>query len=168
MPLPLDEIEARLGHWLLLEWLKRVGWSLDDWRSMYAHGVPASWARIVAELTGGAVSLADWPRLLPEPKGLHDDRSNRIMRDMDVNTTGQPSGVKRGAARATRKHPAQKKLYEQGRTITDVARELREGRPRVSAWFAEGEANRPIPRRHAETLRQRYGIPLTAWARIAD
>jgi len=168
MPLSLDEIEARLGRFLLSEWLRRIGWTLEDWQSMYAHGVPEGWARTIADLTGGIVGPRDWPRLLPEPKALHHDRTNRIMHGMDVNTSAHPESVKRGAARATRKHPAQRKLYERGRTITDVAKELGEGRPRVSAWMAKGEANRPIPRRHAETLRARYGIPLTAWDRIAD
>lgn len=94
--------------------------------------------------------------------------TKRIIRTMDVNTHGSPANVKRGAGRATRKHPAQKRLYEKGKTITDVASDLGEGRPRVSSWFADGDANRPIPRRHAEKLRDKYGIPLTAWSRIAD
>jgi hypothetical protein len=102
-------------------------------------------------------------------EGLRIDRTNSTIRSMDVNTQGQSEAVKRGAGRATRKHPAQRKLYERGRTITDVAKELGEGRPRVSAWFAPvGKGNRPIPRRHAETLHQKYGIPFAAWARVAD
>lgn len=99
---------------------------------------------------------------------LPDFGSNRSIGSMDVDTTGQPARVKLGAARARRKHPAQRALYEHGKTVTSIAAELGEGRPRVNAWFADGEANRPIPRRHAERLRDRYGIPLSAWARIAD
>lgn len=99
---------------------------------------------------------------------LRIDRSERIMPDMDVNTHSHDARVRSGAGRATRKHPAQKKLYERGKTITSIASELKEGRPRVSAWFADGEANRPIPKRHAETLKEKYGIPLSAWSRVAD
>lgn len=94
--------------------------------------------------------------------------SERTIRTMDVNTGSNDARVKAGAGRATRKHAAQKKLYQRGMTISSLAIELKEGRPRVSAWFAEGEANRPIPKRHAEKLRDKYGIPLTAWSRIAD
>jgi hypothetical protein len=85
---------------------------------------------------------------------------------MDVNTNTERA--KRGAGRATRKHRGQRKLYEKGHSVTSIAAELGEGRPRVSAWFADGEANRPIPRRHAEYLRDKYNIPLTSWKRIAD
>jgi hypothetical protein len=94
--------------------------------------------------------------------------TDSTLRTMDVNTAGRSASVKRGAGRATRKHPAQKKLYEKGKTITDIAADLGEGRPRVSSWFAGGDANRPIPRRHAEKLHDKYGIPLSAWSRIAD
>lgn len=87
---------------------------------------------------------------------------------MNVDTRGKSESVKRGAARATRKHRAQRKLYEAGVSLTDVARELGEGRPRVSSWFAPGETNRPIPRQHAEYLLAKYGIPLSDWRRIAD
>lgn len=100
--------------------------------------------------------------------GLHLDTPERTIRVMDVNTHGMADDVKRGAARATRKHPAQKRLYRKGVTITKLAAELKEGRPRVSAWFAEGAGNRPIPRRHAEHLREKYGIPLSDWSRVAD
>lgn len=93
--------------------------------------------------------------------------TERIIRTMDVNTHRSPVHVKRGAARATRNNPAQKRLYEKGKTITDIAADLKEGRPRVSSWFAEGEAQRPIPRRHAEFLRDTYDIPLK-WFRVAD
>lgn len=100
--------------------------------------------------------------------GLQGSRSDRTIPDMDVDTSGQSVSVKRGAGRATRKHEAQRKLYEKGHTITSIAAELNEGRPRVSAWFAVGDSNRPIPRRHAEYLRDKYEIPLSVWSRIAD
>lgn len=94
---------------------------------------------------------------------LRTDDTKRTIRSMDVNTHGRSASVKRGAGRATRKHPAQKRLYERGKTITDIAAELKEGRPRVSSWFAEGDAQRPIPRHHAEYLRDKYGIPINVW-----
>lgn len=98
--------------------------------------------------------------------GLPSSQGERIIRSMDVNTQNVAS--RRGAGRATRKHPAQRRLYERGQTITGLATELGEGRPRVSAWFATGDGNRPIPRRHAEALKATYGIPLSSWSRIAD
>jgi hypothetical protein len=110
-------------------------------------------ARIRADAANTAIDMND---------------TDSTLRTMDVNTAGRSASVKRGAGRATRKHPAQKKLYEKGKTITDIAADLGEGRPRVSSWFAGGDANRPIPRRHAEKLHDKYGIPLSAWSRIAD
>jgi hypothetical protein len=110
-----------------------------------------------------------------ESSGLQHGTGERIISAMDVNASGQSSAVKRGAARATRKHPAQVKLYSRkvegapaGITIKDLATELDETRARVSSWFATGHANRPVPRHHAEFMRKKYGIPLSAWARIAD
>ena len=103
-----------------------------------------------------------------EKGDLTIDRTERTIRTMDVNTGSTDARVKSGAGRATRKHPAQKKLYQQGKTITSLAAELKEGRPRVSAWFAKGDANRPIPKHHADHLREKYGIPLNAWDRVAD
>jgi hypothetical protein len=117
----------------------------------------------VLEAAAGRFSSA---RIKRSP--LSDGGSNRSIGGMDVDTTGRAVAVKMGAGRAKRKHPAQRRLYEQGHTITSIAAELREGRPRVNAWFAVGDANRPIPRRHAEYLRDRYGIPISDWSRIAD
>jgi hypothetical protein len=136
----------------------------------------AEQARLVAEKAEAQAKLAReqeaWLRAQAEKaggdEGLRSTNSERIIRTMDVNTEGRSASVKRGAGRATRKHPAQKRLYEKGKTLTDIAAELGEGRPRVSAWFAEHPANRPIPRRHADHLRKKYGIPLDAWLRIAD
>jgi len=98
-------------------------------------------------------------------RAADDTRTIRSMRTDSVDPA-----VKRAAGRSRRKHPAQAKLYAQGVTITALAAELGEKRARVSAWMADpsGDANRPIPRHHAERLRARYGIPLSAWARIGD
>src|SRR5688572_7411553 len=52
---------------------------------------------------------------------LHSTDSERTIRTMDVNTQGRSASVKRGAGRATRKHPGQKRLYEKGKTITAIA-----------------------------------------------
>lgn len=98
--------------------------------------------------------------------GLRIDRTDSIVSPMDVNTESE--SVRRAAGRATRNHPAQKKLYDAGVTITELAALLKEGRPRVSSWFAEGDANRPIPKRHAERLKEKYGIPLSAWSRVGS
>lgn len=121
----------------------------------------------------GAASAAEAAR--QHASRLTASAGGRIVRTMNVDTRGRPAAVKRGAGRATRQHPAQKKLYEAGVTITDVARELRETRARVSSWMAEDEAgksdkpkaNRPIPRHHAVYLRDRYGVPLGVWKRIS-
>lgn len=99
---------------------------------------------------------------LPSPTGA------RTIRTMNVDTTGRDAKVKIGASRSRRKHPALKKLYEAGVTVTALAQQLKEKRPSVSAWFAAGAGNRPVPRRHADTMEEKYGIPLSAWLKLAD
>lgn len=87
---------------------------------------------------------------------------------MNVDTRGKSEAVRRAAGRATRKHPAQEAFYRANVTIGQVAKLLGEGRPRVSSWMAEGDALRPIPRRHVITLTKKYGIPASAWGDIKD
>lgn len=118
-----------------------------------------------AQLAAGEERIA---ALRAESEGLPHGTRPRTISDMNVDTRGRSSDVKRGAGRATRKHPAQRRLYENGMTVSSLAKELGETRARVSSWFAAGDANRPIPRHHAETLLKRYKIALGDWSRIAD
>lgn len=99
-------------------------------------------------------------------RGLRESPRPRNMSSMYDVTTGS-TAVKKGASRARRKHPAMPKIYDANQTITSIAQELRETRARVSSWMADEEP-RAIPRRHAEYLRDKYKIPLTAWKRILD
>jgi hypothetical protein len=105
-------------------------------------------------------------QLAEQANGLPDTSPPRNIRNMSVDTRGFAADVKRGVGRATRKHPAQMKLYAKGVTISALAKELRETRARVNSWMNAGKDVRPIPRHHAEYLRERYGIPLSAWDRI--
>lgn len=162
----VDDLLARIGRVMTESWLEEIAWTRETLAGFLANGCPTEYAKVLRDLFG--IPLETWPKLIHPPKALPRHEPERIIRSMDVNTQGRSANVKRGAGRATRKHPAQKKLYEKGKTITDVAAELGEGRPRVSAWFADGEANRPIPKRHAEKLRDKYGIPMNAWSRVAD
>lgn len=104
----------------------------------------------------------------------------RTIRAMNVDTQGQPEAVKRGAARATRKHPAQELLYKAGLTISDLAGLLGEKRSRVSAWMAQGTSQRPVPATQADRMAKGIPtgrvdaqgrpvllrIPRTTWARV--
>jgi hypothetical protein len=168
--LTLDDFERLMGASLYATWLETIPWTRETVAGFFAHGIPADYAERIAVITKGTIPVSSWPKVLrgPSVSTLRRHDTERTIRTMDVNTQGKSASVKRGAGRATRKHPAQKRLYERGKTITDIAGELKEGRPRVSSWFADGDTNRPIPRRHAEHLRDRYGIPLNAWLRIAD
>jgi hypothetical protein len=83
-------------------------------------------------------------------------------------STKVSSATLRAAGRATRGGEAQRLLYEKDMTIAKLAEQLGEGRARVSKWFGTAEENRPIPRKYAEQLLKDYGIPLSAWSRIAD
>lgn len=100
-------------------------------------------------------------------EGLRGKGEGRTIHDMNIDTREFSANVKRGVGRARRKHPAQLKLYKAGVTISALAKEIRETRARVTSWMAVDEP-RAIPRHQAEYLRTKYGIPLSAWARISD
>lgn len=110
--------------------------------------------------------------------------THRIVRTVDVDTTGQPSIAKRAASRSRRKHEAQALLYNAGLTIQALANALGEKRSRVSHWMAEPDASknfpRPVPRVHADAMERglriakadgkvvTLRIPRSVWGRIAE
>jgi hypothetical protein len=114
-----------------------------------------------------AWALATLERRAKAARGLRIDGTERTISTMDVNTTGKSAAVKRGAARATRKHVAQQKFYEHDKTITEIAAELKETRERVSSWMKKVDP-RPIPAHHVEYLHKKYGIPRNAWVKRAN
>lgn len=105
-------------------------------------------------------------QVIAERRGLATAPKSRTI--SVVYTQSDDTRAKKGQSRSRRRHPAQRRLYESGTTITAVAVEMDETRARVSSWMAGGEALRAIPRQRAEYLRARYGIPLRAWRRIQD
>lgn len=115
-----------------------------------------------------ATSLRIAAKALRDAARLTGGSDGRIIRGMSQPAGTMSADVKRGKGRSTRKHPAQLKFYEHNVTIKDVAKELGETRARVSSWMADGDALRAIPRNQAEKLRDKYGVPLSAWKRIAD
>jgi len=81
--LDLDDFFARLGAFLADQWLERVGWSRDTVRGFLEHGIPAEYAASIADVTGGALPVAMWPKLIHPPKALHKRlRSSRTNVDM--------------------------------------------------------------------------------------
>jgi plasmid maintenance system antidote protein VapI len=112
----------------------------------------------------GALELA---AKLADPS-LTRKRIDRIVSNVQVQAPNLTAEVKRAAGRATRNGDAQKLLYEKGQTIAGLAKLLGESRPRVSKWFGTAEENRPIPRATAERLQREYGIPISAWSRVAE
>jgi len=113
----------------------------------------------------GALELA---AKLKDPS-LTRKRIDSIVSSVQLQGTPKvSSSTLRAAGRATRGGEAQRRLYEKDMTIAKLAEKLGEGRARVSKWFGTADENRPIPRRYAEQLLKEYGIPLSAWARIAD
>ena len=89
-----------------------------------------------------------------------------VKRIMDIDTTGQPPTVRAAQKRSRREHPALAAFYTGGATVTSIAKELDENRPRVDSWMRDKDA-RPIPNRCRIYLRVKYGIPNAAWSRIA-
>lgn len=75
---------------------------------------------------------------------------------------GRPSKLKR--------HPLMAALKKAGVSVAEEAANVRRSVSSVRSFcFArDNEAYRPVPRAIAERWRDVYGVPLTAWPRIAD
>lgn len=112
-----------------------------------------------AELAGGAKLPAT------DISGLTANDTVDTLHDVNVDTRGKSESVRRAVSRSRREHPAQAAFYRANKTVGQIAEELREGRPRVSSWMSEDEP-RPIPRRHAIYLRDKYRVPLSAWKNL--
>ena len=161
----IDELDALAGRTLWERVKREAGVTRAMLAAFLSDGIPRPIA-VALEKSAG-IPLSAWDTIL-ESSLLRHDGSDSTIRTMNVNTEGQSAAVKRGAARATRKHVAQQKFYEAGKTITQVAEDMKLTREQVSSWMAKGSGNRPIPARYAELLRKTYGIPRSAWTRIAD
>ena len=96
------------------------------------------------------------------------ERRSIIGSKMVLETTPTTKKLRIAAGRTKRDHAAKRAFLEHGKTDSDIAAEAGVSRATVSAWMAEGDGLRSIPRALAERFRKRYGVPLTAWAKIAD
>ena len=69
-----------------------------------------------------------------------------------------------------RRHPFVAALLRERLTIAEIARELKASPSTVKAWYKKptDDGARPIPRAMADKIRERYGVPLSAWSRIAE
>lgn len=65
-------------------------------------------------------------------------------------------------------HPLVRALKKEGVSFAELGRAVKRSRQSVASWVAEGDANRPIPRDVAKYIKDEYGVPLSAWPRIAD
>jgi hypothetical protein len=76
--------------------------------------------------------------------------------------TGRPS--------RNRKHPFTAALAKAGVTMTEEAASVRRSRMGLSSFCypADHPQFRPVPRALAEHWRKKYGVPMSAWPRIAD
>ena len=70
--------------------------------------------------------------------------------------------------RENKRHPFVSALMDNGLTVVDFAKSIGEKRSTVQSWYTDGDNGRPIPRAAAESIRQRLGVPLTAWRKITD
>lgn len=143
---------------------------------MPADPLAAAKARI-AEIQAELLRLVDekvyWEAFVKEREeylALHPNQPERIILDtmVNVNTTGMSLGAKISAGRTVRKHKAIAAWLKAGKTVSDIAIEIKQGRPRVNSWLNEGQGNRPIPEKHVAYFLKTYGIPRSAWRRIGD
>lgn len=86
---------------------------------------------------------------------------------MELDMTGLPLRARMGARRAKRTHAALECFYRAGVNITAVAKEIGEKRSRVDSWMRTKDT-RPIPIKHRDYLRRKYGVPNDAWLRVEE
>jgi hypothetical protein len=98
-----------------------------------------------------------------EPLGSTKSEDNDTL---DTTMQTDLSSPRRGRPLQRRKHPFVAALLREGLTIAEVATDLKANPSTVKAWYKDPKkdpAYRPIPRHHAERLRERLGVPLSAW-----
>lgn len=83
----------------------------------------------------------------------------------------ESAGAKRSAGQFTAeqmKHPFVAMLAKRKLTVADVAAAIDVPRSTIQAWYkpVTDAAHRAIPEDSARAIRDRYGVPLSAWARI--
>lgn len=67
-----------------------------------------------------------------------------------------------------KKHPFVEAMLREGKTVAEVASDLKCSQAAVRSWYKDaGSADlRPIPKAQAEWLRDNMGVPLSAWRRV--
>jgi len=94
-------------------------------------------------------------------------RGNRsiIGSNMELATPGATKKVRIAAGRTKRNHQAKRAFLEHGKTDEDISKEVGVGRSTVNAWYA---GSRSIPGKHAKHFEKKYGVPRSAWAKVAE
>lgn len=88
---------------------------------------------------------------------------------LDTMDATEISPARRGRPSTRPRHPFVAMLKKRRLTIAEVAATVKRSPSTVKAWYKPaGDDFRPIPRSIAESLRELYGVPLSAWTRIAD
>lgn len=81
-----------------------------------------------------------------------------------ADAAARPYGKPRRGRPMVSEHALPARLKVLGKTVVDVARELKVSRTTVRSWYAEGEAARAIPERFVAIFeRKPYLIPRSAW-----
>jgi len=144
---------------------------VEAWAHRAGLPAPTVWAwidRREAPTPEARAAIVDafYPLVRPD-SFLPSPGQNDTIDTMNASTVEAP---RRGRPMDQRKHPFVVALLRHRVTIAEVARDLKRGDSTVKSWYKpKGDpAGRPIPRAAAEALRKRFGVPLSAWARIAD
>jgi hypothetical protein len=69
MPKTPAELDALLRDFLFGEWLRKAELTVEQWASFHA-AIPEDWAVVIAEETGGAIAVSDWPNVIHRPRVL--------------------------------------------------------------------------------------------------
>ncbi len=131
----------------------------DFWAYVYRKAVPP--AAVRAALVEAFFPLVPPESFLPSP-GENDT--------LDTMDATQIAPARRGRPLGRPRHPFVAMLKKRRLTVAEVAKAVNRSASSVKAWYKPvgDDAARPIPRAVAEKLAELYGVPLTAWTRIAD
>lgn len=143
-----------MGRFLTEQWMSRAGWPRETIAGFLEHGIPVEYARMLDELTRGAVPVSFWPKLVHPPKALHKRlRSSSVNVDMNAD---QRLAISRGQAGDA---AFRKAIRAKGYTQNGLARAAG-----ISPAVLSLHRNelRKIPRARAEKIAKLTGWPADA------
>ena len=149
-----DEFVAAMGAFLFEQWRDRIGWTADELRGFFAHGIAIEHAQAIADVTDGRFPVTLWPKLVHPPKLLHK-RLRRATVNVDMNAE-QRLAISRGQSGD---QAFRKAIRAKGYTQNGLARAVGVSPAVISL---HRNSLRKIPKARAEAIAKLTGWPADA------